>query len=161
MFTGVLQQRRPLRFSEETVHTSPPAGAQSVSALSPPPPPPAASPPGSLTSPQSRSDSVRASPARVIPECDLRDLPPSTASPPTSTASHLSPPVPSSPPRPASGQDNLHPSSSSSTEDLSRTTNNFSDVIIDPLPGQGRRSAPEVRHVTKGQSALRHFSLSH
>ena len=35
----------------------------------------------------------------------------------------------------------LH-SSSSSNEDLAR---NFSDVIIDPVPGQGRRSAPEVR----------------
>ena len=32
-------------------------------------------------------------------------------------------------------------SSSSSTEDLARS---FTDVIIDPLPGQGRRSAPEV-----------------
>ena len=34
-------------------------------------------------------------------------------------------------------------SSSSSTEDLARS---FTDVIIDPLPGQGRRSAPEVRN---------------
>jgi len=34
----------------------------------------------------------------------------------------------------------LH-SSSSSNEDLAR---NFSDVIIDPVPGQGRRSAPET-----------------
>ena len=32
-------------------------------------------------------------------------------------------------------------SSSSSTEDLARS---FTDVIIDPLPGHGRRSAPEV-----------------
>ena len=34
-------------------------------------------------------------------------------------------------------------SSSSSTEDLARS---FTDVIIDPLPGHGRRSAPEVRN---------------
>ena len=32
-------------------------------------------------------------------------------------------------------------SSGSSTEDLARS---FTDVIIDPLPGHGRRSAPEV-----------------
>ena len=35
-------------------------------------------------------------------------------------------------------------SSSSSTEDLARS---FTDVIIDPLPGQGRRSAPEVSFI--------------
>ena len=35
-------------------------------------------------------------------------------------------------------------SSSSSTEDLARS---FTDVIIDPLPGHGRRSAPEVRNI--------------
>ena len=33
-------------------------------------------------------------------------------------------------------------SSSSSSEDITART--FSDVIIDPVPGQGRRSAPEV-----------------
>ena len=38
------------------------------------------------------------------------------------------------------------PSSSSSNEDLAR---NFSDVIIDPVPGQGRRSAPEVVRAKK------------
>ena len=32
-------------------------------------------------------------------------------------------------------------SSGSSSEDVGRT---FSDVVIDPIPGQGRRSAPEV-----------------
>ena len=36
-------------------------------------------------------------------------------------------------------------SSSSSTEDLARS---FTDVIIDPLPGHGRRSAPEVSYYT-------------
>ena len=44
-------------------------------------------------------------------------------------------------------------SSSSSTEDLAH---NFSDVIIDPVPGQGRRSAPETpskRVVTSGGSS--------
>ena len=36
-------------------------------------------------------------------------------------------------------------SSSSSSEDITtRTPRTFSDVIIDPVPGQGRRSAPEV-----------------
>ena len=37
-------------------------------------------------------------------------------------------------------------SSSSSSEDLAPAARSFSDVIIDPLPGQGRRSAPEVRN---------------
>ena len=36
------------------------------------------------------------------------------------------------------------PDSAGSSEDLCR---NFSDVIIDPLPGQGRRSAPEVMYI--------------
>ena len=52
-------------------------------------------------------------------------------------------------------------SSSSSTEDLAH---NFSDVIIDPLPGQGRRSAPETpskRVVTSGGcSGARSSSVS-
>lgn len=46
-------------------------------------------------------------------------------------------------------------SSSSSSEDITtRTPRTFSDVIIDPVPGQGRRSAPEVMFFCSEQNSF-------
>lgn len=56
--------------------------------------------------------------------------------------SYEAPPPVSGSPLPPSSSWRGRSNSNSSCDDIGRT---FSDVVIDPIPGQGRKSNPEVR----------------